>query len=87
MIYIFSIDDLIYIIKTIYTDRNLEDYKFKKTIQDKLDAMTFEKYIVFLERCELIAFNLSPSLELNSLNNLHIEIKENILKNLTQYIK
>lgn len=87
MIYIFSIDDLIYIIKTIYTDKNLEEYKFKKTIQDKLNAMKFENYIDFLEKCEMIAFNLIPSLELNSLNNLHMEIKENILKTLTQYIK
>lgn len=87
MIYIFSIDELIYIIKTIYTDKNLDDYVFKKTVQDKFNAMNFKEYIIFLEKCEAIAFKLNPSLELNSLNNLHIKIKKEILKNLIQYIK
>ncbi|WP_297636679.1 hypothetical protein [uncultured Clostridium sp.] len=87
MINIFSIDELIYIVKVIYNDIDEDEYRFKKILQDKINELDFNKYLTLIEKSEKISLKLENSHELNSLNNLHMEIQEEVLKNLSEYIK
>ena len=83
---IFTLEEFIYIIKTISLQLEEEDYKFKLDIQKKLDNIDFNIYSDILEKCEKIASNIETSNELNSLNNLHNYLIENIKLYLKKYI-
>ena len=83
---IFTLEEFIYIIKTISLQLEEEDYKFKLDIQKKLDNIDFTIYLDILEKCEKIASNIETSNELNSLNNLHNYLIENIKLYLKKYI-
>lgn len=83
---IFTLEEFIYIIKAISLQLEEEDYKFKLDIQKKLDNINFNIYLDILEKCEKIASNIETSNELNSLNNLHNYLIENIKLYLKKYI-
>ncbi|ENZ02081.1 hypothetical protein HMPREF1092_01316 [Clostridium thermobutyricum] len=83
---IFTLEEFIYIIKTISLQLEEEDYKFKLDIQKKLDNINFNIYLDILEKCEKIASNIETSNELNSLNNLHNYLIKNIKLYLKNYI-
>lgn len=55
-----------------------EDYNFPITISNKLNELSLNSYIAFINKCETLAKNLLSkySYELNSMNMLHEEILE-----------
>ncbi|MGL4850447.1 MAG: hypothetical protein ACRC28_16265 [Clostridium sp.] len=74
-------------LKTIIEQKDEEDYKFKFEIQKILNSLSFEKYLEIMDSLELATESFEKTLELNSLNMLHLEMEDYIYLNLNTYLK